>query len=66
MARKNEILNYRTEAGARRAMRRLMKKYPVHPDCRVEVVPSTHWCYPFRYLIQLTGRDGRTAFWSRA
>ena len=39
---------------------------PVHPECRVEVVNSTHWLYPFRYLIQVTGSDGRSGYWSRA
>ncbi len=66
MPRKNEVLSYRTEVGATRAMRRFLKRYPVHPDCRVEVVWSTNWLYPFRYLIRVTGRDGATGYWSRA
>ena len=66
MARKNEILAYRTEKAAKTAMTRLLKRYPVHPDCKVEVVPSTHWLYPFMYLIQVTGRDGASSYWSRA
>lgn len=58
------VLNYRTEGAARGAMRRLLKRHPVHPDCQVAVVASTHWMFPFRYLIQVTGRDGRVAYWS--
>lgn len=64
MARR--ILTYRTEAAAQRAMKRLTAKYPVHPDCHVAVVQSTHWQFPFRYLIAVTGRDNRTAYWSAA
>lgn len=63
MPRKNEILNYRTEAAAMRARKRLLAKYPVH-DCRVDVVSSTHWLYPFRYLIRITA-NGAQAYWSR-
>lgn len=66
MARKNEILTYRTEAAAKRAIKRLTKRYPVHTDCQVEAVISTHWQYPFRWLISVTGRDGRTAYWSHS
>lgn len=62
----HRVLTYRTERTAARAMRRLLKRYPVHPDCRVDVVASTHWLYPFRYLIRVTGRDGRTGYWSAA
>jgi hypothetical protein len=66
MARKNEILNYRTEQAAKGAMTRLLKRYPVHPDCTVEIVPSPFWLYPFQYLIRVTGRDGASGYWSRA
>lgn len=65
MARKNEVLNYRTEQAAQRAMKRMLAKHPVHPDCKVDVVASPSWLYPFRYLIRLTGRDGSQAYWSR-
>ena len=65
MTRKNEILSYQTYQGATLAMRRLLRRYPVHSDCRVEVVSSPHWLYPFRYLIMLTGRDNKSAYWSR-
>lgn len=65
MTRKNEVLTYRTEQAATRAMRRLLVKYPVHPDCCVDVVSSPHWLYPFKYLIRVTGRDNRSAYWSR-
>ena len=66
MPRKHEILHYRTEVGAKRAMRRLLKRYPVHPGCKVDVVSSPTWLYPFFYLIRVTGRDGGIAYWSRA
>jgi len=70
MARKNEILAYRTQAAAERAMRRVMRKYELQHGrpvaCKVDVVPSTHWAYPFQYLIRLTGSDGSIAYWSRA
>ncbi len=66
MAKRHAVLNYRTEASAHRAMVRLLKKYPVHPDCKVSVVQSTEWQFPFRYLIQVAGRDGRTGYWSKA
>jgi hypothetical protein len=64
MARR--ILNYRTEGAARGSMKRLLKRYPVHADCTVDVVASTHWQFPFRYLIRITGKDGRIAYWSAA
>ena len=60
------ILNYRTEGLARGAMKRLLKRYPVHPDCTVDIVLSPHWQFPFRYLIRVTGKDGRFAYWSAA
>lgn len=66
MAKRNQILNYSTEKSARRAMARQIAKYPPHPDCKVEVVASTNWLYPWRWLIQVTGRDGSTAYWSKA
>jgi hypothetical protein len=66
MARKNEVLSYRTEQAANRAMRRLLAQHPVHPDCKVDVVSSPSWLYPFRYLIRVTGHDNRSAYWSRA
>jgi hypothetical protein len=34
------VLDYRTEAAARGAMKSLLRRYPVHPDCRVKVVAS--------------------------
>lgn len=64
MARR--VLNYRSEGAARGAMKRLLKRYPVHPDCKVDVVFSPHWMFPFRYLIQVTGKDGRISYWSAA
>jgi hypothetical protein len=60
------VLHYRSEKAAKRSMKRLVKKYPPHPDCRIEVVSSPHWQYPFEYLIRLTGRDGCSAYWSAA
>lgn len=60
------ILNYRTEGAARGAMKRLLKRYPIHPDCKVDIVSSPSWLYPFRYLIRVTGRDGCAAYWSAA
>jgi late competence protein required for DNA uptake (superfamily II DNA/RNA helicase) len=66
MTRKNQVLNYRTERSAVLAMRRLLKRYPVHPDCKVDVVQSPSWLYPFMYLIRVTGRDGSSGYWSRA
>lgn len=65
MTRKNEILTYRTEQAATRAMRRILKLYPVHVDCKVEVVSSPHWLYPWRYLIRITGKDNNFAYMSR-
>ena len=62
----HRVLNYRTESDAKGALKRLMKKYPVHADCKVDVVASSHWQYPFRYLIRLTGKDGNVAYWSAA
>jgi hypothetical protein len=59
-----QVLNYRTEGAARGAMKRLLKRYPVHADCKVSVVQSPHWQFPFRYLIQVKGRDGAKAYWS--
>lgn len=64
MARR--VLNYRTESAARGAMKRLLKRYPVHTDCRVDIVLSPHWQFPFRYLIRMTGKDGSVAYWSAA
>lgn len=66
MTKRYQALNYSNEKSAHRAMKRLLKRYPVHPDCKVEVVASTEWHYPRRYLIRVTGRDGCTAYWSRA
>ncbi len=66
MTRKNEILAYRTERAAKASMTRLLKKHPVHPDCKVAVVSSDHWAYPFMYLIRVTGKDGASAYWSRS
>lgn len=70
VARKNEILTYRTEASARRAMVRHLKRYEQHHGrpvaCNVDVVSSPSWLYPFQYLIRLTGTDGSVAYWSRA
>lgn len=60
------VLNYRTEGQARGAMKRLLKRYPVHPDCKVDVVASPHWQFPFRYLIRVTGKDGKFSYWSAA
>jgi hypothetical protein len=65
MTRKNEVLNYRTEVGARRALRRLRVKYPMHVDCKADVVVSPSWLYPFRYLILVTGKDGAQSYWSK-
>jgi len=69
MTRRNEILHYRTEASATRAMRRVMRQYETTHGrpvaCRVDVVSSTHWAYPFQYLIRLTGTDGSVSYWSR-
>lgn len=62
----HRILNYRTENAARGAMKRLLKRYPVHPDCRVEIVFSPSWLFPFRYLIRVTGRDNSFSYWSAA
>ena len=65
MARR--VLNYRTEGAARGALKRLAKKYPrVYPNCKVDIVQSPHWQFPFRYLIQVTGIDGRVSYWSAA
>jgi hypothetical protein len=69
MARRNEILHYRNEAAATRAMRRVMRKYEQQHGrpvaCKVDVVSSTHWAYPFEYLIRCTGNDGSVSYWSR-
>lgn len=62
----HRILNYRTERAARAAMTRLLKRYPVHPDCKVDVVSSPSWLFPFRYLIRVTGRDNSVSYWSAA
>jgi len=64
MARR--VLNYRTEKQAKGMMKRLLRKYPVHADCKVDVVSSPSWMFPFRYLIRVTGKDGRSAYWSAA
>lgn len=64
MARR--VLTYRTEGAAKSAMKRLLKRYPVHADCKVDVVYSPSWMFPFRYLIRVTGRDGAVAYWSAA
>jgi hypothetical protein len=58
------ILTYSTEQKAQAAIKRLLKKYPVHPDCTVEAVASTHWQYPFKFLIRVTGKDNSQAYWS--
>ena len=65
MARR--VLNYRTEGAAQGALKRLVKRYPhVYPNCKLAVVSSPHWQFPFRYLIQVTGIDGRVSYWSAA
>lgn len=69
MARKNEILAYRTEVAAKRSMTRLLKRYATQHGrpvaCAIDVVSSTHWAYPFMYLIRCTGTDGSVSYWSR-
>ena len=61
------VLNYRTEADARRALARLRKRWSnACPGCVVEIVRSPHWLFPFRWLIQVTGTDGRISYWSAA
>lgn len=59
----HEALVYTTEKAATRAMRRFLKRCPVHPDCKVEVVSSTQSVV--RWMIRVTGRDNRSSFWSR-
>jgi hypothetical protein len=59
------IYNYPTERAAQAAIKRLLKRYPVRPDCTVTAVASQHWQYPFRWLIAVTGRDGRVAYWTK-
>lgn len=62
----HKVLSYRTENTAKRAMARLLKRHPVHGDCKVRVVYSPSWLFPFRYLIEVRGIDGRISYWSRA
>jgi hypothetical protein len=62
----HRVLTYRTETSAKRAKARLLKRYPVHPDCKVEVVFSALWDHPWLYVIQVTGKDGRPSYWSSA
>lgn len=61
------ILNYRTEGAAQGALKRLVKRYPhVYPNCKLAIVYSPSWLFPWRYLIQVTGIDGRVSYWSAA
>ena len=61
------VLNYRTEGQAKTALARLRKRYPrVYPNCQVAIVSSPSWLFAFRYLIQVTGIDGRVSYWSAA
>lgn len=64
MTRKGQILTYRTERAAKQAMVRLLKRYPVHADCKVRVTLANF--HPFQYVIEVSGRDGRSGYWSRA
>lgn len=61
---RRRVLNYATEGRARGAMKRLLARYPINPACKVDVVSSPSWLFPFRYLISVTGSDGRVAYWS--
>jgi len=61
------VLNYRTEADARRALTRLRKRWPdAYASCKVEIVHSCDWRFPFVYLIQVTTKAGGIGYWRAA